>query len=251
MKNEWKAAFDSIQATESQKEAALRAVQKAASQKAPSQKNRAILRTAPALLLVMLTVIGCFLYFTPTIAVAVEGEENIVLSVNRFDRVIGAEGDVKLFGTCEETVQELLDQNADADLTIIGGGEQQRNRLHAGLQNCGASCSLATEEEAQAAETAGLSVGKYRAYLIWHELDQTVTPEDAAGLSMRQIYERIESLQGEGTTQTDHISGQGSHGSGNGNGTGNGIGSGNGNGNGNGIGSGNGKGNGKNTTANP
>ena len=191
----WKEAFDAVQATEQQKERAMRAVKASAGQAAP--KRRLALRTVPALLLAAVIVIGCVLFFTPTIAVAVEGESTVTLSINPFDRVIASDGGGDLYISCEDAVERLLAQADGAGITIIGGGERQRSRLGESLRDCGAPCDTATEQEAKDAAAAGLSVGKYRAYLAWHELDASVTAEDAACLSMRQIREKIAALQGE------------------------------------------------------
>ena len=65
---------------------------------------------------------------------------------------------------------------------------------------------------------AGLTLGKYRAYLALHDLDPTVTPEEVQNLTMAEIRDRIQALGGtlptgsgeHGQTQAGHH-GQGHH----------------------------------------
>ena len=53
------------------------------------------------------------------------------------------------------------------------------------------------------AHEAGLSFGKYRAYLELKELDPDITPDDIRDLSMREIQDLIDSLSGGESTSSD------------------------------------------------
>ena len=57
-------------------------------------------------------------------------------------------------------------------------------------------CQAGNAAEAQAAREAGLSLGKYRAYLDLLELDPSVTPGDVSSLTMREIRDWIAELGG-------------------------------------------------------
>ena len=107
------------------------------------------------------------------------------------------------------------------------------------VEDCagGAACTLASEEEVAAAQEAGLPYGKYRAFLELQALDPSLTPEDVAGMTMKEIRAWIDELAGEDTGEGT-ASGQGQ---GNGQGQGSGQGQGNGRGQGNGQGKGKGK----------
>ena len=79
------------------------------------------------------------------------------------------------------------------------------------------ACAL-DPETAQAARDAGLSLGKYRAYLALSALDPTVTQADAGEMTMGEIQQCIDACEGHGSGQGQQGSGQGQQGSGQGNG---------------------------------
>ena len=59
-----------------------------------------------------------------------------------------------------------------------------------------AHCYRAGTDEVEAAHDCGLSYGKYRAYQELAALDPTVTPEQVADMTMREIRDRIAALSG-------------------------------------------------------
>ena len=72
-------------------------------------------------------------------------------------------------------------------------------RLLAGLEGCAAGrkntfCCAAQPEEVALAHEAGLSYGKYRAFLEAQALDPSLTPQEVQGMSMREIREMTEAL---------------------------------------------------------
>ena len=78
-------------------------------------------------------------------------------------------------------------------------------------------------EDMEAAHDAGLSYGKYQAFLALQALDPSVTAEEVQGMTMREIRDRIAALGGD-LEATGHTESSGHHGNGNG-GNGNGVGS--------------------------
>lgn len=51
---------------------------------------------------------------------------------------------------------------------------------------------------------AGVSFGKYRAYLILHDLDPSISLDDIRSMTMREIYDLIDSYDGnQGTENAD------------------------------------------------
>ena len=73
----------------------------------------------------------------------------------------------------------------------------------------GLTCYALDPETAQAAREAGLSLGKYRAYLALSALDPTVTQADAGEMTMGEIQQCIDACQGHGYGQGQQGSGQG------------------------------------------
>ena len=60
------------------------------------------------------------------------------------------------------------------------------------------ACQSADWEERQAAQAAGLPLGKYRVYAEIAALDGTFTPEEAQSMTMRQLRDLLEELSGQG-----------------------------------------------------
>ena len=80
---------------------------------------------AAAASFVLVVSAGGWLWFTPVSAVSIDAAQPVELKINRFGRVVSAEGtDGLLFSGCEEAVSRLLDElPADADgelyITVI------------------------------------------------------------------------------------------------------------------------------------
>ena len=146
-----------------------------------------------------------------------------------------------------ESVQDYLAQDQVMSIVVAGEDEKKTQTVYSNVEECtqgqeNTHCYHADSEVLEDAHASGLSYGKYMAYLELKELDPDISPGDVQGMTMREIRNRIEELQG-----NDIGNGAGSgtdSGNGNGSGSGNSAGSGTGSGNGNNAGSGNGEGNG-------
>ena len=178
-----------------------------AARQARKRMARKVMAAAASFVLVVSA--GGWLWFTPVSAVSIDAAQPVELKINRFGRVVSAEGtDGLLFSGCEEAVSRLLDElQADADgelyITVTGGDETLAETVFdcaAGRQ--GVYCDAGSSEEISAAEEAGLPLGKYRMLLALQALDPSVTAEEVAGLSMKQLREWEASLSEGG--QADH-----------------------------------------------
>lgn len=178
-----------------------------AARQARKRMARKVMAAAASFVLVVSA--GGWLWFTPVSAVSIDAAQPVELKINRFGQVVSAEGtDGLLFSGCEEAVSRLLDElSADADgelyITVTGGDETLTETVFdcaAGRQ--GVYCDAGSSEEISAAEEAGLPLGKYRMLLALQALDPSVTAEDVAGLSMKQLREWEASLSEGG--QADH-----------------------------------------------
>ena len=232
------AALDSIHAGPELKRRVKMNLSQTLSQNASRRKRLRI--AAVAVCMLLLTVIsGSWVYFTPTAQISIDINPSVQLNVNRFDRVVSAkglneEGDA-LLGSLSlwlmdyegavteilesEAVSSLLSQEEVLTIGVTGKEETQCERMLSGLSSCigkeaNAHCYYADESAMEAARELGLSYGQYRAYLELLKWDPTVTAQDIEGMTVRQIRDWIESLQGgEGETSEDVES---SNGSGNG-----------------------------------
>ena len=173
-----------------------------AARQARKRMARKVMAAAASFVLVVSA--GGWLWFMPVSAVSIDAAQPVELKINRFGRVVSAEGtDGLLFSGCEEAVSRLLDElPADADgelyITVTGGDETLAETVFActaGRQ--GVYCDAGSSEEISAAEEAGLPLGKYRMLLALQAIDPSVTAEDVAGLSMKQLREWEASLPGE------------------------------------------------------
>lgn len=166
---------------------------------------------------------GRWLYFTPVAAISIDINPSIELSVNRFDRVIAVtalnEGGQALSSALDikykpygQALEQILGQDSVAALlsggevmaiTVAGSDKGRSARLLSGIEACAAGqgnidCYLARPEEAAAARAAGLSCGKYRAFLELQRLDPDITPEVVEGMTMREIRDRLDCLSSNG-----------------------------------------------------
>ena len=233
---------------------------------AAKARPRAARRMAAAFACLALVVAGgtgYWAYFSPTCAISIDINPSVELAVNRFDKVISVDGigkdgdalaeslDVRFLNYADALdcllqnpeVEDYLAQDEVLSIAVAGDNQGQADAILAQTETCTAGtnnvyCRAASTEEIEQAHEAGLSFGKYEAFLALQALDPSVTPEDVQGLTMREIRDRIAALDG------DLQSVPGGHGysagNGNGAGQGNGMGQDNGQGGGqaNGLGTG-------------
>ena len=235
---------------------------------AAKARPRAARRMAAAFACLALVVVGgtgYWAYFSPTCAISIDINPSVELAVNRFDKVISVDGigkdgdalaeslDVRFLNYADALdcllqnpeVEDYLAQDEVLSIAVAGDNQGQADAILAQTQTCTAGtnnvyCRAASTEEIEQAHEAGLSFGKYEAFLALQALDPSVTPEDVQGLTMREIRDRIAALDGD----LQSVPGRHGYGAGQGNGMGQGNGQGGGQANGLGTGQGNGTGQG-------
>ena len=239
-----KQAFDQIHAEEGVK-AETRAYLNRA--KARSRSPKRYLAMVAACLVFLLVGLGGYqFYFTPTTILSIDINPSVELGVNRFDQVVSVQAynqdgqeladslELKFldYQTALERLlasQSIMDRLAQGELlsiTVVGEDEDQSSRVLAGAQACTAGqenvqCCHGDMEVLEEAHHAGLSMGKYQAFLELQTLDPTITTDDVAGLTMRQIRDWIAALESGGTaeeqeSQTGGSGGRGHAGNGHG-----------------------------------
>ncbi|MBR3705280.1 MAG: hypothetical protein IKM11_07330 [Oscillospiraceae bacterium] len=230
MENKIREALDLVRAEDALRERTASAVTAALARR---QRRRYPMRyaVAAACLFVLLTISGCGIYFTPVATISVDVNPSLELSVNRFDRVIAATpfnedaqmilSSAKLKNMRYHDALELLlcsegftpYRSADISITVAGSSDEHSSEILRSIRRCdavntlNASCHAGHHENTAAAHAANLSLGKYEAYLILHELDSSISPDDVQGMTMWEIRQRITDLGGT-------LSGHGGHGSG-------------------------------------
>ena len=91
-------------------------------------------------------------------------------------------------------------------LTVAGDNETQYTEILDTVETCAdghenIQCHSGDTEEMHEAHDAGVSFGKYRAYLILHDLDPSISLDDIRSMTMREIYDLIDSYDGNQGTE--------------------------------------------------
>lgn len=226
-------------------------------------------RTAMALAGIMVFILaggGYVSYAAPVSSVSIDINPSVELRMNVYDRVVGVTGynddgeelaeslDVKNM-YCTDAINEVLQSEAvtaaqqddgTVEVTVSSRMSNRSEELRQTICN-GTPVNtqnvycMDNQEDIEAAKEAGISTGKYRAYLELKEINPDITVDDVRNMSMREIRNMINSDDSNSNTTN-------ATGNGNGNGNGNSSGDGNGYGNGSGNGNGNGNGHGKNVS---
>lgn len=221
MHEQIKAAFDTVRAEQSLKDRTRAAVVQ--EMQRGSRRSKMFFRSLAAACLLAFLAGGQWLYFMPTAEISIDINPSVELQVNRFDRVIDASGynedgerllesvqvrftnyQVALQRILEcESVAELLAENEELSIAVVGPDNAQCARMITQIRNCtrnqeNAHCYHTDIQAVSDAHELGLSYGKYSAFLTLQALDPSVTAEEVQGMTMREIREQIESLSGEG-----------------------------------------------------
>ncbi len=218
MNNRLKQAFDSIQAEAGLKEQTKAYIAGRIHNPETRKKStyRRLLPVMACLFLLAAGFGGYRLYFTQTSIISIDVNPSMELNINRFGRVISVSGfnedgrrladkvDIR-FMDYVSAVDEILSTNSIAlylsrdemvSISVVGRDERESRKMLADIEACfpdkkNVCCYMGSFDEADAAHLAGLSFGKYCAFLELQEVDPDVTADDVKGLTMRQIRERI------------------------------------------------------------
>lgn len=228
-------------------------------------------RTAMALAGIMVFILaggGYVSYAAPVSSVSIDINPSVELRMNVYDRVVGvtgynddgeelAESIVVKNMYCTDAINKVLQSEVftaaqqdegTVEVTVSSRMSNRSEKLRQTICN-GTPVNtqnvycMDNQEDIEAAKEAGISTGKYRAYLELKEINPDITVDDVRNMSMREIRNMINS--DDSNSNTTNATGNGNvNGNGNSSGDGNGYGNGSGNGNGNSNGNGNGNGNG-------
>lgn len=218
MNEKLKASFDLVEADDKLKESTLSFIKKQTNGYTGKKAVIYPYLIAAAACLILLLVGGNILYFSPTAEISMDINPSIQLSINRFDRVISVEahnddgkslaenlnimhqnyGDAVDNIIKEEKIQNLLSDNEELTITVVGNDDAQTDRVFAELEATAKEqkntyCYRAKTEEVEKAHEVGLSYGKYRAYLEVFAVNPEITAEQIKGMTMREIRELMNS----------------------------------------------------------
>lgn len=171
---------------------------------------------------------GYFTCLMPVSAISVDINPSLQLELNRLDQVVSVTGynedgqqladslDVMFLGYQDaldeiledEQIGQYLTDGESVYITVSGNNQTHCQNLLTAIEDSTAGtgnvyCTSATAEEVLAAREAGLTVGKYRAFLELQQLDPDISSEDISGWTMKQIRDRIEQLETGGASESD------------------------------------------------
>lgn len=166
-----------------------------------------------ACLLVLFTGLGGYrLYFTRTSVISIDINPSFELDINRFGRVISVNSynddgreltDTlkirfmdynsaidEILGT--ESIAMYLDGDEMLSISVAGRSEQESREMLADIETHvpgrhNICCHMNSFDEVDRAHAAGLSFGKYCAFLELQKTNPDITVEDVKGLTMREI----------------------------------------------------------------
>lgn len=222
MNEKWKTAFDQIHAEEALKDH----TKEYLARKIYGRRSvpRPVLRRAAALaagLVLLLFIGGSWIFMIPTAYISIDINPSLELGINRFNRIVSVEGynedgndlaealnitfmdysDALNEIMSSQSIEDYMSEDALMSLTVAGDNETQYIEILDTVEACADGhenmrCHSGDTEEMHKAHDAGVSFGKYRAYLILHDLDPSVSLDDIRGMTMREIYELIDSYDG-------------------------------------------------------
>lgn len=219
MNNRIKETFDNIHAEEELKEQTKKYIAEKTRnytkwQKKPSYKK--LIPVAACFLFFLTVFSGYQLYFTQTSVISIDINPSIELNLNRFNRVISINhyNDDGLKVTDEldiqfmdyrsaldeilktESIVSYLNQDEMLSISVAGKNEQENREMLDNIETCipkhqNHCCDIGNYNDVSEAHAAGLSVGKYRAFLELQKVNPDTTVEDVKGLTMREIRDLI------------------------------------------------------------
>lgn len=218
MERDMREAFDGLHAPEEVKARTRAAV----ARQVRRRRRLRPLMAAACLAVVLVTLGGWRVYFTPAAVISVDINPSVELEVNRFDRVLSLKGrsddgellaaelDVRFRDYQEAleavlssgTVAACLDRGEELSIAVVDLTGKGAGDLLSGVEACtaatpGAHCYAADYDDVSDAHSCGLSYGKYSAYLALRALDPAVTAEEVRGMTMSEIRARIAALGGD------------------------------------------------------
>lgn len=239
MNYEIKEIFDRVKTEDSLKESTKEFISKKTRgyTKVKTARRKIYICAACCACALLLIIGGSGLYFTPTSEICIDVNPSLVLSINRFDRVISVNGlngdgmeltrtlDVKFKNYSDavnlilenEKITSLLSDNEIMTITVAGSDEAQSAKILSHLEECTAEhknthCYYSSSDETKAAHNAGLSCGKYKLFLEANALDPDITSEMIQNMTVKEIRELIDGLLAENPDKAPSDALHGHHG---------------------------------------
>lgn len=214
-------AFDKIHTEQELKNCTMEFLAKATNgyNKRKTVSARRWIAAAACFAMFLLVGMGYSAYLIPAFAISIDVNPSMELGINRFNKVVSVDtfnedgyavmSDIDVYNLnykdaletilADRDMKEYIVQNQFIAVTVFGENEAKNNELLVNVSDCTSSyanvhCSWGYSKEIAAAHEAGMSCGKYRAFLQLQALDPAITEEDMQGLTMCQIWDMIDGL---------------------------------------------------------
>lgn len=235
MKSRVQDAFDKIHAGQELKDQTMEFLANATNgyKEKKNLSSKWLIAAAVCFVLLLSAGTGYSAYLTPAFTISIDVNPSIELGINRFRKVISVDTynedgyavmsaiDVYYLDykdaleqiLADKDMKEYIAQNQLIAITVFGKYADKNNEI---LDHVAAStacyanvhCSSSNSKEVAAAHEAGMSYGKYKAFLELQSLDPDITAEDVQGLTMRQIWDMINELSGNDETNPNGCPGR-------------------------------------------
>lgn len=209
MRNRIHEAFDNIKAESDLKQSTRKYV---LAYKYRKEKTVRKMCAAIAGFVCLITGLGTgLLYYTPVAALSIDSDSSMELGINVFGKVISVKGydedSIRLAETFDvkhmnykDALNEILSNESivvcmenDEDVFVSVSGN---DKILAGALECSQAqnkvlCVKAAVDNDKDAHDAGMTVGKYSAYLELQEIEPEITVDEASNMSMNEIKNKI------------------------------------------------------------
>jgi hypothetical protein len=196
-------AFDEIKADDALKQKTLHTI---LARSAPKRRTPArLILTAAVILLAMIG--GIFSYTVPVYAISLDEESSVELQVNMYQKVVSVTTyDTDLLTPVNnmnytDAIAAILDGNTFASpnvsITVAGKDQAGCQKMIQNLQQCNSQCmakatyNTADPEMIAQAKECGMSLGKYKMYLLIKEMDPSFTLEEAQNMTIQQMHQKM------------------------------------------------------------
>lgn len=239
MSNTLKSVYEQIHAeTELKNHTKEYVIQKMQSSTKPkTYKTRVITYVVAAACMIFMILAGHHVYFTATTKISVDINPSIELSVNRFNQVVAVNSynddgkelaqqlDIRFqnYNDAIQTIMKnklinaLLSDDEIITFTVTGSDSAQSTKILSQIESDTADqanmyCFHASDRDVQQAHEAGMSFGKYHAYLKLKECDIDIDPQSVQNMTMREIHDLIHEHSQSDANDYEYPSGHGHHG---------------------------------------
>lgn len=223
MDNRIRKAFEQVRASEDRKDRTRAFLAEKTRGYARRPRAASYPRRLAAACLALLLSGSYWFCLAPAAEISIDVNPSVELAVNRLDQVVSVRGrnddgrqladtlDLRFtnYAKAVEAVLEspqvaaLTAEGETVAITVVGRNEKRLAQMLSQVESCTAQrknlyCCSARPQEVSEAHKAGLSCGKYGAFLELQRLDPDITVEEVREMTMGELLRRIQNQTGEG-----------------------------------------------------